>query len=205
MCQQKPRVSTLFNTIAIFNVESKELPRGQPPGPEPDHNSFLNLGKKEGGEVFCFQRLAKALIGADSKKLKMRRLPPTVLPYGDCHKLLFLLHVTINTNHQQLCRYTPKLRMDLRLSHRDKRPCAQTRTESCHSKKVSRPAKPNSVLALVPNLPKDSKVAKRDSLSKFPCTRGAENLSSCELENLILDQQILAPGTLTGAAQFCAS
>jgi hypothetical protein len=31
-------------------------------------------------EVFCFQRLAKAFIGADSGKLKMRRLPPTDSP-----------------------------------------------------------------------------------------------------------------------------
>jgi hypothetical protein len=37
-------------------------------------------GKRE-GEVFCFQRLAKAFIGADSKKLKMRRSPPTLPLY----------------------------------------------------------------------------------------------------------------------------
>jgi hypothetical protein len=38
---------------------------------------FLNFREKREGEVFCFQRLAKAFIGADSETLKMRRLPPT--------------------------------------------------------------------------------------------------------------------------------
>jgi len=33
--------------------------------------------EKREGEIFCFQKLAKAFIGADSGKLKMRRLPPT--------------------------------------------------------------------------------------------------------------------------------
>ena len=40
---------------------------------------FDFLGKRE-EEVFCFQELAQALIGADSENLKMRRLPPTQLP-----------------------------------------------------------------------------------------------------------------------------
>jgi hypothetical protein len=40
----------------------------------------LNSSGKERGEVFCFQRLAKAFIGADSEKLKLRRLPPTEPP-----------------------------------------------------------------------------------------------------------------------------
>ena len=44
-------------------------------------NRILRLfefqGERERGEVFCFQRLARAFIGADSKNLKMRRLPPT--------------------------------------------------------------------------------------------------------------------------------
>jgi hypothetical protein len=39
---------------------------------------FLISGRKrEGGEVFRFQRLAEAFIGAGSKKLKMRHLPST--------------------------------------------------------------------------------------------------------------------------------
>jgi hypothetical protein len=54
-------------------------PGGRPPGPEPDHKSFLKFGEEREGEVFCFQKLAKAFIGADSRILKMRRLPPTVL------------------------------------------------------------------------------------------------------------------------------
>jgi hypothetical protein len=36
---------------------------------------FLNFRRKREGKIFCFQRLARAFIGADSKKLKMRRLP----------------------------------------------------------------------------------------------------------------------------------
>jgi hypothetical protein len=38
---------------------------------------FLISGRKREGEVFRFQRLAEAFIGAGSKKLKMRRLPST--------------------------------------------------------------------------------------------------------------------------------
>jgi hypothetical protein len=38
---------------------------------------FEFQGEREKGEDFCFQRLAKAFNGADSGKLKMRRLPPT--------------------------------------------------------------------------------------------------------------------------------
>jgi hypothetical protein len=41
---------------------------------------FEFFRERERGEVFCFQRLAKAFIGADSRKLKMRRLPPTESP-----------------------------------------------------------------------------------------------------------------------------
>jgi len=52
-------------------------PGGRPPGPEPGLKAFLNFRGKREGEVFCFQELAKAFIGADSRKLKMRRLPPT--------------------------------------------------------------------------------------------------------------------------------
>jgi hypothetical protein len=33
-----------------------------------------------GVEVFSFQKLGKAFLGADSRKLKMRRLPPTLEP-----------------------------------------------------------------------------------------------------------------------------
>jgi len=38
---------------------------------------FEFQGERERGKFSVFQRLAKAFIGADSKKLKMRRLPPT--------------------------------------------------------------------------------------------------------------------------------
>jgi hypothetical protein len=38
---------------------------------------FEFFRERERGEVFCFQRLAKAFIGADSRKLKMCRAPPT--------------------------------------------------------------------------------------------------------------------------------
>src|SRR5262245_41738142 len=51
------------------------------PGPEPGLKAFLNFRGKREGEVFCFQRFAKALIGADSRDLKMRRLPPTDVPF----------------------------------------------------------------------------------------------------------------------------
>jgi hypothetical protein len=42
---------------------------------------FFEFFREREGEVFCFQRLAKAFIGADSKKLKMRRSPPTLPLY----------------------------------------------------------------------------------------------------------------------------
>jgi hypothetical protein len=38
---------------------------------------LFEFGEEREGEVFCFQELAKAFIGADSRILKMRRLPPT--------------------------------------------------------------------------------------------------------------------------------
>jgi hypothetical protein len=34
---------------------------------------FFEFGEEREGEAFCFQRLAKAFIGADSRILKMRR------------------------------------------------------------------------------------------------------------------------------------
>jgi hypothetical protein len=37
---------------------------------------FFEFFREREGEVFCFQRLANVFIGADSKNLKMRRLPP---------------------------------------------------------------------------------------------------------------------------------
>jgi hypothetical protein len=57
----------------------------QKAGPEvADHlipNRILRLfefqEEREKGGVFCFQRLARAFIVADSRKLKMRRSPPT--------------------------------------------------------------------------------------------------------------------------------
>jgi hypothetical protein len=39
---------------------------------------FSEFGEERGGEVSFFQRLAKALIGAGSKNLNMRRLPPSI-------------------------------------------------------------------------------------------------------------------------------
>jgi hypothetical protein len=46
-------------------------------------NRILSLfefqGEREREKFFFFQRLAKAFIGADSRNLKMRRLPPTSL------------------------------------------------------------------------------------------------------------------------------
>jgi hypothetical protein len=71
----------LFPPKLQKNTSRMADPGGRPPVPEPDHRDFLNLGKKERGEVFCFQRLAKAFIGADSRKLKMRRLPPTCIGF----------------------------------------------------------------------------------------------------------------------------
>jgi hypothetical protein len=38
---------------------------------------FFEFFREREREVFCFQRLAKAFIGADSRIWKMRRLPPT--------------------------------------------------------------------------------------------------------------------------------
>jgi hypothetical protein len=49
----------------------------RPPGSEPCLGFFEFRGRKRDGEVFCFQRLAITFIGADSRKLKMRRLLPT--------------------------------------------------------------------------------------------------------------------------------
>jgi hypothetical protein len=46
------------------------------------------------GEVFCFQRFGEAFIGADSEKLKMRRLPPTILSPQDA-KNVFKTFISI--------------------------------------------------------------------------------------------------------------
>jgi hypothetical protein len=45
---------------------------------------FSSLGRKREGKGICFQRLAEAFIGADSKNLKMRRLPPTIVTTTFC-------------------------------------------------------------------------------------------------------------------------
>jgi hypothetical protein len=42
---------------------------------------FEFFRERERGEVFCFKGLQKAIIGADSRNLKMRRLPPAAPPY----------------------------------------------------------------------------------------------------------------------------
>jgi hypothetical protein len=42
-----------------------------------DPCSFFEFFREKRGEVFCFQRFAKAFIVADSTKLKMRHPPPT--------------------------------------------------------------------------------------------------------------------------------
>ena len=55
-------------------------PSGRPPWSEQVLRIFEFQGEKERGEVFYFQRPAKAFIGADSENLKMRRLPPTAQP-----------------------------------------------------------------------------------------------------------------------------
>jgi len=47
----------------------------RPPGPEPGFEGFEFLKQRQGGEVSLFRTFAKAFIGADSKNLKMRRLP----------------------------------------------------------------------------------------------------------------------------------
>src|ERR1700694_1220027 len=39
------------------------------------------MGNLEGGKRFGIKSLQKALLGADSKNLKMRRLPPIALPF----------------------------------------------------------------------------------------------------------------------------
>jgi hypothetical protein len=66
------RIASLFPQKA----EPHSAPGGRPPVPN-QVLGFLSSSGKERGEVFCFQRLAQVFAGADSKKLKMRRLPPT--------------------------------------------------------------------------------------------------------------------------------
>jgi hypothetical protein len=44
---------------------------------------FEFFRERERRKFFCFQRLAKAFIGADSKKLKMRRVPPTFVLHAN--------------------------------------------------------------------------------------------------------------------------
>ncbi|MBZ5509261.1 MAG: hypothetical protein LAO78_27700 [Acidobacteriia bacterium] len=51
------------------------------PGPEPGFRLFEFFREREREEVFCFQRLAKAFVGAGSEKLKMRRSLPTMSRY----------------------------------------------------------------------------------------------------------------------------
>ena len=52
----------------------------RPPGPEPGFEGFEIQRKAQVGKEVWNQELAKTLLGADSKNLKMRRLQPTDLP-----------------------------------------------------------------------------------------------------------------------------
>lgn len=75
-------------------------PGGRPSGPEPHLAKSENLRKSHGGKEEWNQRLAKVPLGADSKNLKMRRLPPMrslqeFIRHGSCRTLKrFLI-----TNH----------------------------------------------------------------------------------------------------------
>ena len=51
----------------------------RPPGPEPGFKGFEFLKQRQGGEGVWNERLAKIFLGADSKNLNLRRLPPTAL------------------------------------------------------------------------------------------------------------------------------
>lgn len=54
---------------------------------------ILEFQREREGEVFCFQRLAKALIGADSRILKTHRLPPTKSPLAKKVEKIFSLNL----------------------------------------------------------------------------------------------------------------
>jgi len=69
----------------IFRKSLKMLVRAigaEPPtpGPEPGLELFLNFQGRREGEGVWNQNLAKPLFGADSKNLKIRRMPPTAPP-----------------------------------------------------------------------------------------------------------------------------
>ena len=52
----------------------------RPPGPEPGRKIWLDFKGQSVSEVLGGQGVGKSLFGADSEKLKMRRLPPAVCP-----------------------------------------------------------------------------------------------------------------------------
>ncbi len=69
-------------------------PGGRPPGPEPEFRFLFGKGKNRVWEEVWNERLAKVSFGADSMKLKMRRLPPTVAPH------YFYFHRRLNLSKQ---------------------------------------------------------------------------------------------------------
>jgi len=56
-------------------------PGGRPPGPEPGFGNSSELQESLFWEGVWNERVAKALLGADSKNLKMRRLLPRSEPH----------------------------------------------------------------------------------------------------------------------------
>jgi len=81
----------------------------EPPTPwsRTGSQEFFEFGEEREGEVFCFQRLAKAFIGADSRKLKMRRLPPTLVNSVASQDIRYV-------NTLLLCTYSISESFDLR-------------------------------------------------------------------------------------------
>jgi len=59
------KLEDLRSTVSPLSFSKKTGPHGRPggrpPGPEPVHTSFLNLGKKERGRFFVFKGLQKPL------------------------------------------------------------------------------------------------------------------------------------------------
>ena len=74
-------VGVLFSSSSLFPPKSQPRMTVQVADhlvPNQVLGFFEFFRERERGKYFCFQRLTKAFIGADSRNLKMRRLPPTV-------------------------------------------------------------------------------------------------------------------------------
>src|SRR5271166_1659369 len=76
----------------------------RPPGPEPENSPFFEIRKNQELEVVDNAAVTRCCFGADSAKLKTRRVPPTPPPSPRCRlPCEFLFRCRANRFSQQSC------------------------------------------------------------------------------------------------------